>query len=99
MDRIAELLGRRSVGIIWSKIDVAWLGAVSAPVTFVLAGIRVVNDDSMVAVTVRDVRLVLFLIYENFCRPAEVLEVIAPFALAGLADLHEKLSGLREFQD
>src|SRR5207253_1529660 len=33
------------------------------------------------------------------CGPPEVFGVVAAFALGGLADLHEELSGLRELQD
>ena len=53
----------------------------------------------MIAVAIRDVRLIFFFINEDLGGPAQVLHIVAAFALARLTDLHEKFSGLRELQD
>ena len=73
--------------------------AVGAPVPFVLAGLGVVNDDAMIAVTVGDVQFVGLPVDECLGRQPEIFDVVAAFALAGLADLHQELAVLGEFQD
>ena len=99
MHRRAELLRGRRVGVVAADIGVVRLVAVRAPVPLELAGVGVDDGDALVTVAVRDVRLVRHLVDKDFRRPAEVLDVVAALALARLADLHQKLSGLCEFED
>src|SRR5262249_7146279 len=55
--------------------------------------------DTMVAVSVGDINLVGLFVDECLRRSSEILSIVASFTLTGFADLHQELSGLREFQD
>src|SRR5437879_1618848 len=65
----------------------------------VFSGVRIVNDDAMVAVAIRDIKLVRRLVDKHFRGTLEVFDIVAAFALAGMPDLHQEFSVLREFQD
>jgi len=65
----------------------------------VFPGVRIKNDDAVVAVTVGDVKLVRRLIDEHFSGTLEVFEIVAALALTGMPDLHQEFAVLREFQD
>ena len=96
---IAELLRRRSVGIVRAEVGVIRLISVSAPVTFVFSGIGVVHDHAMVPVAIGDVDFVRILIDKNFRGQPEVLDVVTAFAGAHFSDLHQELSILSELHD
>src|SRR5690242_20608344 len=97
MDWIAELLGRRSVGIVRPEIHVLRLVPIGAPVALVFAGIGIVDDYSMVSVAIRHVDLIRVLIDKDLCGKTQVLHVVAAFTRARFSDLHQQLSILREF--
>ena len=99
MHRIAELLGGRSIRIVRAEVGVVGFVAVGAPVPLVLAGLGVEHDHAMVAVAVGDVHFIGLFVDKRLGRQPEVLDVVAAFALVGLADLHQEFSVLREFQD
>src|SRR5437867_1201810 len=99
MDRIAELLCGGRIGIVGDRFWCLWFVAVRTPMPFVLSGIGVIHDHAVVAITVSDVYLVGLFVDEDFCRSSKVLNVVAAFALSRLADLHQELSSLREFQN
>ena len=98
MDRVAELLRRRRIGIVVSEVDVLGLVAVRAPVALVPAAVGIVDDHPVIAVAVGDVHLVGGLVDEEFRREPQVLDVVAALALPALADLHEKSALTRELQ-
>src|SRR2546427_8235836 len=52
--RSPELLGGRSIRVVWTKIGVIRLVAIGAPVALVFAGIGIIHDDAMVAVPIGD---------------------------------------------
>src|SRR5262249_48923383 len=99
MHWIAELLRRRSIGIVCAEIGVLRLVAVGAPMPLVLAGLGVVHDDAMISIPISDVHFIRVLIDENLRRPPEVFDVVAAFARADLADLHQEFSILSELHD
>ena len=99
MHGVAELLGRRRIRVVFSEVGVVGLVPVGAPVALVLAGIRVIHDHAMVAVTVGDVDLIGLLVDKRLGRQPQVLNVVAALAMGGLADLHQELAVLREFQN
>src|SRR5262245_59214092 len=94
--RIAELLSGRRLRIVPPEVRVIRLVDIRAPVTFVLAGLRVEHDDTMVAVPVGDVDLVGFLVDERLRGQTKVRDVVAPLARPRLADLLQELAGARE---
>ena len=98
MHRIPELLCGRRIRIVRPKVRIVGLVAVRAPVAFVLSGLGVVDNHAMVAVAVRDIKLVGGPVHEHFRRAFQVLGVIAALALHRMADLHQELSVLREFE-
>src|SRR6266481_79120 len=49
---IAELLGRRRIGIVGAEVGVIGLLTIGAPVALVLSGFRVLDDHAMIAVTI-----------------------------------------------
>ncbi len=111
--RVAELLGGRSVGIVWAEVGVVRLAAVRAPVPLHRAGAGVEHCHARVEIAVRDVGLVGLRIDRDLRHAAEARLVVAVAAerrlgsgsrarnLAGvrLADLQQELSILRELQD
>src|SRR6266704_34850 len=99
MNGITELLGRRRIRIVCAKVCVIGLVAVRAPMALVFAGVRVVDDDAVVTVTVGNVDFIRILIDEDLCRPPQVFDVVTAFAGANLADLHQELSILSELHD
>src|SRR6202035_2314783 len=99
MHGIAELLGGRRIRVVGAQIRVVRFVAVRAPVALVLAGVGVEDDDAMVAVAVGNVDFIGLLVDESFGGQAEILHVVAALAVVGLADLHQKFSVLRKFQD
>src|SRR5262249_30543621 len=99
MDRISELLRRHRIRIVWTQVLIARLIPVRAPMAFVFSCFGVVDDHSVVAVTICDVRFIFLFVDEDFGWASQILHVVAALALAGLADLHEKFSGLGELQD
>src|SRR5438093_4242770 len=99
MHWITELLSRRRIGVVRPEVRIFRFVSVSAPVTFVFAGFGIIDDHAMVAIAIGDVHFVGLLVDERFRRPPEVFGVVTAFALAGLADLHQELSGLRELQN
>ena len=66
---------------------------------FVLTGVGVEDDHAMVAVAVGDIEFVSLAIDEHLGGAFEIFDIVAALAQAGLADLHQKLPVLREFQD
>src|SRR5207302_882477 len=96
---IAELLRRRIVGIVAAHICVIGLVAVGAPVALVLAGVGIENNNSMVAVAVRDISFISLGVDEDLGWQAQIFDVIAALAALGLADLHQEFAVLRELQN
>ena len=99
MHRVSELLRGWGARIVVSEIDVLGLVAVRAPVPLVLAGVCVIHDDAMIAVSVRDVDFVGRSVDEGFGGKPEIVDVVAALALTRLPDLHQELPAPREFQD
>src|SRR6185369_12306842 len=66
---------------------------------FDLARIHVDYGDALVAVTVRDVGLISFVVDDDLGDLAEVLRVVTSLALSFMSELREELSGLGELQD
>src|ERR1035437_2033490 len=99
MHWVAELLGDRRTRIVIAQVGVVGFVAVGAPVPLVLAGAGVEYDHATVPVAVGDVQLIGLLVDEKFSRQPEVFGVVAAFAPAGLADLHQELPVLRELED
>ena len=66
---------------------------------FVFSGIGVEDDDAVIAVAIGDIDFIGSLIDESLRRPPEIFDIVAAFALAGLADLHQEFSILSEFQN
>ena len=62
------------------------------------AGLRIEHDHAMVAVAIGDVKFI-GPCRQTSWRGLEIFDVVAAFALAGLADLHQEFSVLRELQD
>ena len=98
MHRVAELLRDGRIRVVVAEIGVVRLVAVGAPMPLVLAGVGVEDDDAVVAVAVGDVELIGLGIDKHLGGQPEVLGVVAAFALAGLADLHQELAVLGELQ-
>src|SRR5207302_4866510 len=98
MHGIAELLRRRTIRIVGTKVRIIRFVSVCAPMPFVLSSVGVEDDHAMIAIAIRDVDFIGLLVDKNLRRPAQILDVVAAFALAGLADLHEELSSLSEFE-
>src|SRR5207302_3632051 len=94
-----ELLGWRRIGIVWAEIGVVGFFPVGAPVALVLPGLRVIDDYSVIAVTVGDIQFIGSFVDEQFRGALQVFGVIAALALARMADLHEEFAALCEFQD
>src|SRR5256885_17017743 len=99
MHGIAKLLGWRGIRIVRSQVGIAGFVAVGAPMSFIFSAVCVVNNDSMISVAVGDVRFVFLLVDEDLGWTPQVLGIVTAFTLPRLADLHQKLSGLRELQD
>src|SRR5262249_16471858 len=95
---IAELLRGHCIRIVGAEILIAWLIPICTPVAFVLARIGIVDDHSVIAVAISDVRFIFFFVDEYFSRASQVLYIVAAFALAGLPDLYKDFPGLRKFQ-
>ena len=98
VNRVAELLRGRRSRIVVAEIHVLRLMAVRAPMTFVCARLGIVDDHAVIAVAVGNIDFVRDAVDERLCRQPQVVRVVAPFALAGLANLHQGLSGLGELQ-
>ena len=98
MHRAAELLIVGRIRVVWAGISVVGFVAVSAPVPFVLTGVRVEHDYAFIAVAVGDVQFICLRIDPHFGRPSKVLDVVASLALSGLADLQQELSVLAKLQ-
>ena len=64
-----------------------------------LPRLRVEYDDAVIAVAVGDVQLIGLGVDKHFGRSLEVFDIVAAFALAGVADLHQELPALRELED
>ena len=88
-----------SVGIVAAERRIVGLVAVGAPVALVLAGLGIEDDDAVVAVAIGHVQFVGLRVDVHLGRALQVLDVVAALALAGLADLHQKLARLGELQD
>ena len=99
MHRIAKLLRGRAVRIVGAEVRVVGFVAVSAPMPFVFAGVGVEHDHAMVAVAIGDVQLVGLRIDESLGRQPDIFDIVAAFAVGGLADLQQEFSVLRELQD
>ena len=99
MYRAAELLSRWVVGAIGRERRVVRDVTVRAPISFELSGGSVEHRDSAIAVPVRDVGLVCFLVDRHLRDPPEVLPVVAARTHPGLAQLHEECSIPSELQD
>ncbi len=98
MHRVAELLGRRRVRVIFSEVGVVGLMSVGAPMALVLAGIRIEHNHTMIAVAVGDVHLIRLLVDKRLGRQPQIFDVVAALAMARFADLHQELAVLRKFQ-
>src|SRR5262245_9591409 len=99
MDRIAELLCGRCVGIIPTKFLVVRLVSVSSPIPFELTSISIDHHHAFVQIAVGYVGFVGFRINKNLGHSTEVLKVIAAPVLACVAILREEFAILRELQD
>src|ERR1700739_4561126 len=99
MDRVTELRCRWCIGIIGAQARVVGVMAVSFPTALGFSCVRIENDYSMIAVAIGNVKLICILVDKHLCGTFEVLKVVAPFALARMADLHQEFSVLRELQD
>src|SRR4030095_317909 len=99
MDRIAELLRRRGIGIIPAEVLVIRLVSISSPVTFELAGVSIDHHDAFVQIAVGYVCLVGPGIDKNLRHAAEVLKVIATRGFSCVPILREELAVLRELQN
>ena len=73
MYRIPELLRGRSIGIVRTEIRVLRFVSICAPMPFVLTGIGVKDDHTMIAIPIGDVNLVGLLVDKDFGRPSEIL--------------------------
>ncbi len=78
---------------------VVGLVSVSSPVALVSAGVGIEDDDAPVAVAIRHEDFVGFRIHANSRRPIQVFGVVTAAGFSVVADLEEKLAGLRELQD
>ena len=97
--RVAELLRGRRRGIVRAEVGVVRLVAVGAPVALHLAGVGVEHGDALVEIAVRDIGFVGFRIDPDLGDAAEILQVVAAAVLAEVADLHQELAVLGEFED
>ena len=58
MDGISELLRGRILGFVWPQVRVVGFVPVGAPVPFVLAAVGIEHDHAMIAVPIRDDKLI-----------------------------------------
>ena len=98
MHRVAELLGRRRLGIVLAEIGVIGLVAVGAPIALHLACVRVEHCHALVEIAVGDVGLVGLGIDPDLGHAAEVFQVVAAGVLAMAAHLHQELAVAGEFE-
>src|SRR5205823_5791160 len=89
---ITELLCGRSIGIVWTEIGVIRLMAICAPMTFVFTGVGIIDDDSMVPISIGHINFVRLFIDKNLRRQPQVLDIVAAFTGARLSNLHQQLS-------
>src|SRR6516225_2711983 len=73
--------------------------AIGAPEALHLAGIGVDHRDALVEIAVGDIGLVGLRIDPNLGGTAEILRVVAALVAAEMADLHQELAVLGEFED
>ena len=99
MDRIAELLGQRRVGIVWPQIRVVRLVAIRAPETFDRAGVHIDHGDALVAVTIGDVGLTGLGVEGDFRHAPEMRRVVTGHGLLRLAILLQELAVVRELEN
>ena len=110
MDRRAELLRRRRLGLVRTEVGVVRLVAVGAPVAFELSGIGVDDRHALVQVAVGEIRLVGRRVDEDLGDAAERDRIVAAAGVGrlailhrtqagvGLADLQEELAGAAELE-
>ena len=84
MHRVSELLAGRRIRIIFPEIGIVRFLAIGAPVPLVLAGVRVVDDYAMVAVTVGNVQLIGFRIDVGLGTPFTLSGSLLPLLIRGL---------------
>ena len=99
MHRVAELLRRRRIRVIFAEVGVVRLVAIRSPIALHLAGIGIEHGNTLVEITIGDIRFVGLRIDPDLGRPPEILEVVAPGILAEVAHLHQEFSVLGELQD
>jgi len=104
--RRAELLNQRRFRIIGAHIRVIRLISVRAPIPFDLAVIHVDDGNTMVEITICNVRFVGFGVDHDLRHSAEVLHVVAAAGSGRrqarwerVSVLRNKLTRLRELQD
>src|SRR2546427_6278374 len=97
--RSPELLGGRSIRVVWTKIGVIRLVAIGAPVALVFAGIGIIHDDAMVAVPIGNIDFVRVLIDKDFCRKPEILDIITALTGGDFTNLHHELTVLVKLHD
>src|SRR5580704_11252126 len=73
--------------------------AIGSPMALVFAGVGIEDDNAVIAVAIGYIQFVRLRIHVQLRRAFQVLQVVATLALAGFANLHEKLARLREFQN
>ena len=99
VDGIAELLRGRAAWIVGTEVCIAGLIAVSSPVALVFAGLGIEDDDAVIAVAIGDIELIGLRIDESLRGQPDIIDVVAAFAVTGLADLQQEFSVLRELED
>jgi len=99
VNRIAELLRDRRLWIVRAGIGVIGLVAIGPPVTLVLAGFGVEDDDAVIAISIGDIEFIRFRIDEGFGREPEIGGVVAPTARMRFTDLQQELPLLGELEN
>src|SRR4051794_31287053 len=96
VDRIAELLRDRRLWIVRTGVGIVGLVSIGPPVTLVLAGFGIEDDNAVIAITIGDIEFVRFGIDEGLGRKPEIGRVVAPTARMRFADLQQELPLLGE---
>ena len=98
MYRVAELLRRRRGRIVRSEVRVVRLVSIGAPIALEHAGLGIHHHDAVVAVTIRDVRFVVRIVYENLGHLAERPGVVAAGVGVSEAELLDEFALARELE-
>ena len=97
--RQSELLDRRRVRLVRTKIFVVGLVAVRTPHTLESERPGVDHDNAVVPVAVGDIQLIACGIHRQVGGAAQILRVRAAAALALTAELRQELALCRELED